>query len=476
MQPKPTITELLLCPHLPIPLNKEAEMATAAPFVPAQPPRVPDWLPGWRGMFGERLKSAVYGIAEPAFDVMHKERQFLNMQLHIVNDPGMIGHVLLDNHANYVRPKLTRKILEPAIGNGLLTASGEDWRRQRRIIAPTFSPQAVLNMAAIMDAGAVEHVSCFSHDSVRIDMARVAAQTTMTIIANTLFSGDARLTSPAAVKHFERVLSAIAQPRFSNIFGLQEYDPSPSMIRMRQSRRYLREHVLAMVRERGTDGGGNDFFGQFIRTIHAEMPPNEAELLALDNALTFYGAGHETTATAVTWAIYLLAAQPELQEEARAEAVAALKGDINALADHVPLLRQILDETMRLYPSAAQILREVVDDDDMLGVPVKKGELIFIYPWVLHRHRKLWDNPDSFDHKRWTPGNKAKLHRYQYIPFGAGPRICVGARFAITEALIILARWLEARRFRLPPSLQPLPYGNVTLRPKHGMPLIVEPL
>ncbi len=451
-------------------------MATAAPFIPAQPPRVPDWLPGWRGMFGERLKSAVYGIAEPAFDTLYKKRPFLNMQLHVVSDPEMIGHVLLDHHSNYVRPRLSRQILEPAIGNGLLTASGEDWRKQRRIVAPTFSPQAVLRMAAIMDEGAREHVACFPNQTTQIDMARVATETTMTIIANTLFSGDPRLTSPEAVMHFERVLATIAQPRFSNMFGLQEFDPSPSMVRMRQSRRYLRESVLAMVRERGPNGGGDDFFGQFIRTIHAELPPQEAEILALDNALTFYGAGHETTATAVTWAMYLLAGQPELQEQARAEALGALNGDVISLADRVPLLRQILDETMRLYPSAAQIAREAAADDDMLGVPVKKGELIFIYPWILHRHRQHWDRPDEFDHTRWIPDNKAKLHRFQYIPFGARPRVCVGARFAITEALIILARWLAARRFRMTPGLEPIAYGNVTLRPKGGMPLIVEPL
>ena len=131
---------------------------------------------------------------------------------------------------------------------------------------------------------------------------------------------------------------------------------------------------------------------------------------------------------------------------------------------------------MRLSPSALQLIREAVADDDMHGIPVKKGELMFIYPWVVHRHRQLWENPDSFDHSRFTPENKAQQHRFQYIPFGVGPRICVGARFAITEALVILAHWLSARRFRLTPGFQPLPYGNVTLRPKGGMPLVVEPL
>jgi cytochrome P450 len=257
-------------------------MATTAPFIPAQPPRVPDWLPGWRGMFGERLKSVVHGIAEPAFDVLHKERQFLNLQLHVVNDPDMIGHVLLNNHANYVRPRLSRQILKPAIGNGLLSAIGEDWRMQRRIVAPTFSPQAVAGMAAMMDEGALEHVAKIPVGSARLDMARVATETTMTIIANTLFSGDARLTSREAGKHINRVIASAGQPRFLRVIGLQDFDPSPSMFRMRRSRRYLRDSLLALVRERGADGGGDDFFGGLIRAIYAELPPHEAEALAVD--------------------------------------------------------------------------------------------------------------------------------------------------------------------------------------------------
>ena len=451
-------------------------MATTAPFIPAQPIRVPDWLPGWRGMTGERLRSVVHGIAEPAFDVWHKERQFLNMQLHIVNHPDMIGHVLLDNHANYVRPKLTRQILKPVIGNGLLSAEGEDWRKQRRIVAPTFAPGAVARMAGLMAEATAEQMQDWPSETRRIDMAQVATDTTLAIIAKALFSGDPRLVTREAASHIEAVISVAGQPRFLRMIGLQEYDPSPSMFRMRRSRRWLRETLGQLVRERGPDGGGDDFFGGLMRALYADLPPDEAAELAVDNALTFYAAGHETTATALSWAIYLLAGQPALQEEARAEALANLGGDVATLAERLPLLRQILDETMRLYPSALQLIREAVADDDMHGIPVKKGELMFIYPWVVHRHRQLWENPDSFDHSRFTPENKAQQHRFQYIPFGVGPRICVGARFAITEALVILAHWLSARRFRLTPGFQPLPYGNVTLRPKGGMPLVVEPL
>ncbi len=451
-------------------------MATTAPFIPAQPIRVPDWLPGWRGMTGERLRSVVHGIAEPAFDVWHKDRQFLNMQLHVVNHPDMIGHVLLDNHANYVRPKLTRQILKPVIGNGLLSAEGEDWRKQRRIVAPTFAPGAVARMASLMAEATAEQLQSWPTETRRVDMAQVATDTTMAIIAKALFSGDPRLVTREAASHIEAVISVAGQPRFLRMIGLQEYDPSPSMFRMRRSRRWLRDTLGQLVRERGPDGGGDDFFGGLMRALYADLPPDEAAELAVDNALTFYAAGHETTATALSWAIYLLAGQPDLQEEARAEALSNLDGDVATLAERLPLLRQILDETMRLYPSALQLIREAVADDDMHGIPVKKGELMFIYPWVVHRHRQLWEHPDSFDHKRFTPENKTQQHRFQYIPFGVGPRICVGSRFAITEALIILAHWLSARRFRLTPGFRPLPYGNVTLRPKGGMPLLVEPL
>jgi cytochrome P450 len=451
-------------------------MATAAPFYPAQPPRVPDWLPGWRGMMGERLRSVVHGIAEPAFDVWHKDRTFLNMQLHIVNHPDMIGHVLLENHANYVRPALTRQILKPTIGNGLLSAEGEDWRKQRRIVAPTFAPGAVTAMAGLMAEATAKQLQSWPAEARRIDMAQMATDTTMAIIANALFSGDKRLITHEAAEHIETVILNAGQPRFMTMMGLQEYDLSPSMIRMRRSRRWLRDTLTQLVQERGPSGGGDDFFGGLMRALYADLPSEEAAELAVDNAITFYAAGHETTATALSWAIYLLAGQPELQEEARAEAIGNLDGDIATLAERLPLLRQILDETMRLYPSALQLIREAVADDDMLGVPIKKGELMFIYPWVVHRHRGLWDNPDGFDHTRFTPENKAKLHRFQYIPFGVGPRICVGSRFAITEALIILAHWLSARRFTLTPGFKPLPYGNVTLRPKGGMPLLVEPL
>lgn len=213
-----------------------------------------------------------------------------------------------------------------------------------------------------------------------------------------------------------------------------------------------------------------------IRSLGEHFPPEQAITLAVDNAITFYLAGHETTANALAWSIYCLAAQPGLQEEARAEAIAAKSYPASERIDHLELLKQIFEETMRLYPPAPRFAREALAPDELAGRPIAKGELVAIWPWVIHRHRALWNDPDHFDHTRFAPENRAKLHRFQYIPFGGGPRVCVGARFATMEALLILAQWLCERRFTLPQGFVPDPVGSVTLRPRGGMPLMTEPV
>jgi cytochrome P450 len=451
-------------------------MTASALFVPVQPPRSPTWRPWWTGLYGERLRSVIHEMSDPAFDVPHVRTRFLHLKIHIVSSPEMIGHVLLDNAANYARPDLIRKLLRPMLGNGLLNAEGEDWRRQRKLVAPTFSPAAVAGMAALMAHEAERQCAAFPAGPAVVDMASRATEATMKIIAHALFSGDARLLTPQAGAHIERLVKSAGQPRFLRMMGLEALDWSPHMIGVRRSLRFLRATLAAIVDERGPGGGADDFFGGLMRSLYGSMLPAEARALAIDNAVTFYVAGHETTAVALAWAAYLFAAQPHLQDELRAEAVAALPGDAATLADRLPRLRLFLEETMRLYPPVAQIIRGALADDDMCGAPVKQGELIAIYPWLLHRHRKLWTDPDAFDMDRFAEPNRADLHRFQYLPFGAGPRICVGARFATVEALVILAHWLAARRFSLPGGPVSIPTGTVTLRPKHGMKLRVEPL
>lgn len=431
-------------------------------------------MPVWRGFFGERLRNTIYGWPEPAFDVAIRTRQVLGFTVHIVSDPDAVERVLLGNKANYGRPRIVRRILSPLIGNGLLTAEGEDWRLQRKIVAPTFAPGAVAAMAAVMDAAALREVKSWPEHAGRLDFAAAATRTTMAIIADALFGSDPPLTRATAARQIDTLMLAAGQARLMTMLGLENLDPSPIMRRARAARTWLRSTLEALVRERGLDGGGDDFFGGLIRALNAQFPPDEAAELAVDNAITFFVAGHETTANALAWTAYCLAAQPELQDRARTEALAALQLPPAERIAALPLLQQVFEESLRLYPPAPRFDREALGDDELAGVRIARGDLVSIWPWVIHRHRKLWRDPDRFDHTRFTPEAKAALHRFQYLPFGGGPRVCVGMRFATVEALLILARWLEARRLSLPEGWKPDPLGAVTLRPRGGMILRAE--
>ena len=211
-----------------------------------------------------------------------------------------------------------------------------------------------------------------------------------------------------------------------------------------------------------------------IHALGERFPGEETVALAVDNAATFYLAGHETTANALTWTLYLLAEQPALQDDAAAEAAGALAiGSDAALPERLPLLRMIVEESLRLYPSAPRFDREAIAADRLGEHEVRPGDLVSIWPWLLHRHKSLWDHPDAFDHTRFSPAARKDRHRFQYIPFGGGPRMCVGARFAMAEALTILAHWLSRWRFEPAPGREVRVHGMVTLRPAGGLPLVL---
>ena len=444
-------------------------------FTPPYPTRVASWAPVWSAFVGPRANNSVYGWPAEAFERLHKTRRVLGYTVHVIADPDAVGRVMLDNKANYQRPDIIRKLLGSVLGDGLFNAEGESWRSQRRIVAPTFAPAAVNRLADDIADATTAQMTQWPAETRRIDMAAQATATTMAIIARTLFSGDARLMTRAASGHIAALLDVAGQARVSALLGLPAIGPGTG--RARRGREFLRGTLGTMVDERGPDGGSDDFFGGLIRALFDQYPHAQARELAIDNAVTFYVAGHETTANALAWTIYLLAAQPDLQEVLREEATAALAtGNMAALPDAVPRLRAVLDEALRLYPPAPRFDRQALADDHLGDLAIKAGDLVSIWPWVIHRHKALWDAPDAFDADRFLGNRKAAFHRFQYIPFGAGPRVCVGARFAIVEALIVLAHWLTARRFTITPGQRPLPVGRVTLRPDGGLPLIVAPV
>jgi cytochrome P450 len=430
-------------------------------------------VPVWRGFVGERARNAVYGWSELAFRQWHVRRVVFGHPIHIPLHPDAIQHVLLDNAGNYVKPTLVKKLLTPTIGEGLLSSDGALWREQRRIVAASFTPPAVDALVPVF-ARVAERAQEGWQAETR-DMALEATAATMGVISDSLFSGDPRLTSKAAMGHISAALEGVSEARLQVLLGLPIVPMSRRARAGGRGQRYLRETLTQVVRERLAPGGPEDFLTGVIRALGERFAPEEALALAVDNAATFYLAGHETTANAITWTLFLLSEQRELQERVAAEAAAATgEGAAVDLPDRLPLLRMVLEESMRLYPPVPRFDREAVAADRLGEHEVAPGDIVSIWPWLVHRHEGLWDDPDAFDHERFSPERRADRHRFQYLPFGGGPRLCVGARFAMAEALTILAAWLSSWRFRPVEGREVRPSGMVTLRPGGGLPLVLE--
>jgi cytochrome P450 len=307
------------------------------------------------------------------------------------------------------------------------------------------------------------------------DMAREATRATMQVITRALFSSDPRLTSERAMAHIAAALEGVSEARMQLLLGLPMVPFTPRGMRGRRGQLYLRRTLGDLVRERTRPGAPDDFVTSMIRALRERFPHEEALELAVDNAATFYLAGHETTANAISWTLFVLSEQQEWQERAAEEASSALAEGVDAeLPNRLPTLRMIVEEVLRLYPSAPRFDREAIGDDRLGGEEVRTGDLVSIWPWLIHRHRTLWTDPDRFDPERFSPERKEARHRFQYIPFGGGPRTCVGSRFAMAEGLTILACWLSGWRFRPRPGRNVELSGMVTLRPKGGLPLLIE--
>lgn len=431
-------------------------------------------MPVWRGFFGERARTAVYGWSEAAFQLPYIRRKVLGYTVHIPLDPELVQQVLLDNAAAYAKPDIVKGLLVPVIGRGLLTSDGKLWREQRRIVAASFKPPAVDALVPVF-AGAAETTMRGWSDGKIVDLASQATATTMRVIADALFGGEPRLTSRESMSHIAAALEAFSEARIQALLGLPVIPLSAKARAGRRGQTFLRQTLGNVVQNR-RDGGSDDFLSKLIRTLDERFDPAEAHALAVDNAATFYLAGHETTANALTWTLFLLSEQPELQERAGEEACQALaENDRDPhLTDRLPLLRNILEESLRLYPPVPRFDRQAVAPDRLGSEEVAPGDVVSIWPWLIHRHKALWDDPDSFNEERFTASAKNGRHRFQYLPFGGGPRLCVGARFATVEALTILAYWLRQWSFRPVPSRSIRMSGMVTLRPADGLPLILE--
>ncbi len=399
-----------------------------------------------------------------------------------VTDPALIETILVKNSEQFPKTSLDRRVLTPIVGNGLLTTEGDSWRWQRKLASPPFRHTELLSYVPAMAEAAVERVRQWRDHGrapFATDIEAAMTDVTFNVVARTILAG-VRTAEGDAIKRTSRAyLDPISWEVAASMLRYPETYWHPGKARMRRSATELRSIMRALVAERRRDTSpGNDLIARMLAAKDPETGEPMPEEMIADNLATFLFAGHETTAKALTWTLYILSRAPDWQDRLRSE-ISSVIGDRPITSDAIgklPTVSRVLKEAMRLYPPAPVMTRITTGEVSLGGKTLPKSTLIVLPIFIIHRHRALWDDPNRFDPDRFLPEREARYPRTQFMPFGYGQRICIGSSFAMLEATAILATLLQNARFEWDGKHVPEPVSRVTLRPKGGMPLIVRPL
>ncbi|HCI99526.1 MAG TPA: cytochrome P450 [Sulfitobacter sp.] len=397
---------------------------------------------------------------------------------HMVMDPTAIREMLLDRVDDYPKSLVTKNLLRPAIGDSLFIAEGAHWRWQRRAVAPAFSHRNMLNLSPIMTAAAQRSADRIVAAGPRaINMLDEMVTATFDVISDVTFSGGDGFDRGAVHRAIDDYIAEAGKLSLFDILGLPDWLPRPGRAMSGRALKDMKRIADGAIDARAERGPSDtpDLLDLLLDGTDpkTKRQMNTAELR--DNLLTFIVAGHETTALTLSWALYLMGFDQAVQQKARAEAQTVLQGRAATGADveNLPYIRQIIDETLRLYPPAGVISRTAQRNDTLCGREVRPGDTVMVPIYALGRHQQLWDQPDVFDPDRFK--DRKAIDRYAYLPFGDGPRICIGASFAQQEAVIILATLLSRFRFTPVAGKSPEPVMILTLRPEGGVWLTATP-
>ena len=391
--------------------------------------------------------------------------------------PEIARTVLLDDDDAFGRSFVTQRILVPAMGDGLLTSDGESWRRQRRLLAPVFRATALERLVPAMDRHALAcRDALFALDGRTAALLPHTARTALDILVETLFGG-ADLDRRAVARDIDDYLTRLGRPDPLALLGLPDAVPRPGRRRGLAAVARLRTRCRAVIAARRAAGpaDAHDLVGRLLAATDPETGDRLDDEAIVDNVVTFIGAGHETTAVALAWTLYALAHQEDLADRLGEESARVL-GDAPATAETVASLelhRRTVQETMRLYPPVAAIVRTVVRAVRVGPFALEPGDHATVATMPMQRNPAFWPDPHAFDESRFERSAIGARDRFAYLPFGDGPRVCIGAGFALTEAVLVLARLTPALRFAPAGGEPPTPVLSVTLRPSDGMRLEV---
>ncbi len=440
---------------------------TRAPLVPPAPPRAPDNMTALGRVMAMR-NSAISAWSQRAYEEDIVRGRFFGRSSFILNTPDSIKHVLVDNYENYVRTPAAIRVLRPILGEGLLIAEGRTWKHQRRTLAPAFTPRAVMPLVPHMLVATDQTIAKLrAASNTPVDLREAMQRMTLEIAGRTMFSFGMDRHGAALRDFVMEYGERLARPHVFDLLLPLSW-PSPQDFARARFRKRWTQFVAMLMAERRAAGKNegappSDLFDLMGAARDPETGDAFTDEQLGDQVATMILAGHETTATALFWSLYLLALDPDTQDQLAAEVKGATAGGVLDI-DRLKFTRAVVDETMRLYPPAFLIARAAGAADTIGGMPVKKSDIVLIAPWLLHRHEKLWRDPNAFIPSRFMPPSPPP-DRFAYLPFGVGARVCIGAHFALVEATLALAKLIGAFNVELIDKAPVMPVGVVTTQP-----------
>jgi cytochrome P450 len=395
--------------------------------------------------------------------------------------PDLIRTVLLEDADNFEKGEIARRTLGPGLGDSILIADGSRWRWQRRAVAALFRPERIREFLPEMIAAAERTRDRWQAmpPGAEIDVAHEMMRTTFDVILRTMLPGRGSIDTELMERSVTSGLESTSWIVALAIVRAPSWVPYPGIYRTQRDRKRLHSILESLILEaRRTPGNGNDLLSHLMNATDPETGKSMNTVDIRNNLMTFITAGHETTALALTWTFYLLSLHPEIEERLRGE-IAAVTGGGPVRPDHIEALvftNQVIQEAIRLYPPAALIVRAARRDVVLDKEQIRAGTTVYVPVYAVHRHEKLWSEPDRFDPSRFEPESAKALDRFSYLPFGAGPRTCIGQNFAQVEATAVMASILRSFQLKLRPGHTPEPRLRVTLRPAGGMPMRLQRL
>ncbi len=398
----------------------------------------------------------------------------------LTSDPEVVQHVLLTNSKNYRKSLLTRLLLEPPLGKyTLFTSEGERWRQQRRLAAPAFAVQAIEGFAPLMIEEChrmLQKWNLYPDVGHEINVQSEMSEATFNIIMRAMFSRETEDRLSMEIAHAVHKFARV-RIQMIDLMGVPKWVPRMSNIRLRSAKKLLNDVARDIIVQRRRSGEKKaDLLGLLMASVDEQTGRGMTVAQLQDEVRSYFIAGYETTATTLTWVFYVLHRHPEVEAKLHRELDSVLNGRMPELSDLVSLsyTLQVIQETMRLYTVVPSIGRQAIAEDEVNGTMIPKNAVIQVNIWLMHRDPRYWDEPEKFIPERFASGNKPGRHRFSYLPFGGGPRICIGSKFSLLEAQLILASVAQFWRLKASDDYVLEPRGQIVLQPKDGLPMTLE--